>query len=88
MGLVSGGELKAGRGRSDSSAAWYVGNLYGELSGNINVNYFPQSDHFCGTCNRLRITADGNLKVSLSFSAFVVDSADPRVLATFAGVLV
>jgi cyclic pyranopterin phosphate synthase len=23
------------------------------------------SDHFCGTCNRLRITADGNLKVLL-----------------------
>jgi len=23
------------------------------------------SDHFCGTCNRLRITADGNLKVCL-----------------------
>lgn len=25
------------------------------------------SEHFCGTCNRLRITADGNLKVSVSF---------------------
>lgn len=23
------------------------------------------SEHFCGTCNRLRITADGNLKVCL-----------------------
>jgi GTP 3',8-cyclase / cyclic pyranopterin monophosphate synthase len=23
------------------------------------------SDHFCGTCNRLRVTADGNLKVCL-----------------------
>ena len=23
------------------------------------------SDHFCGTCNRLRLTADGNLKVCL-----------------------
>ncbi len=23
------------------------------------------TDHFCGTCNRLRITADGNLKVCL-----------------------
>ena len=21
------------------------------------------SDHFCGSCNRLRLTADGNLKV-------------------------
>lgn len=25
------------------------------------------SEHFCGTCNRLRITADGNLKVSIPF---------------------
>lgn len=23
------------------------------------------SEHFCGSCNRLRITADGNLKVCL-----------------------
>jgi len=23
------------------------------------------SEHFCATCNRLRITADGNLKVCL-----------------------
>lgn len=22
------------------------------------------SEHFCGSCNRLRLTADGNLKVS------------------------
>ncbi|KAK6760606.1 hypothetical protein RB195_021898 [Necator americanus] len=27
------------------------------------------SDHFCGTCNRLRITADGNLKVCLHGNA-------------------
>ena len=25
------------------------------------------SNHFCSTCNRLRITADGNLKVELLF---------------------
>lgn len=25
------------------------------------------SEHFCGTCNRLRITADGNLKVRVPF---------------------
>lgn len=23
------------------------------------------SEHFCGSCNRLRLTADGNLKVCL-----------------------
>lgn len=27
------------------------------------------SEHFCGSCNRLRITADGNLKVCLFGSA-------------------
>lgn len=26
------------------------------------------SEHFCGTCNRLRITADGNLKVIIGFN--------------------
>lgn len=25
------------------------------------------SDHFCSSCNRLRITADGQIKVFLSF---------------------
>lgn len=31
------------------------------------------SDHFCGSCNRLRITADGNLKVKLQlFFSFYV----------------
>ena len=25
------------------------------------------SDHFCGTCNRLRLTADGQIKVCVSF---------------------
>ena len=31
------------------------------------------SEHFCGSCNRLRITADGNLKVSLlNFSSSLI----------------
>lgn len=29
------------------------------------------TEHFCGSCNRLRITADGNLKVCLFGSAEV-----------------
>lgn len=33
------------------------------------------SDHFCGTCNRLRITTDGNLKVCL-FGASEVSLRD------------
>lgn len=28
----------------------------------------PVSDHFCGTCNRLRLTADGNIKPCLFWS--------------------
>ena len=29
------------------------------------------SDHFCGGCNRLRITADGNLKVRMGFYPYI-----------------
>lgn len=29
------------------------------------------TEHFCGTCNRLRITADGNIKVCLFGNAEV-----------------
>ena len=29
------------------------------------------SNHFCGSCNRLRITADGNLKVISTMSCMV-----------------
>ena len=30
------------------------------------------SDHFCGSCNRLRITADGQIKVEPSFSLILL----------------
>lgn len=30
------------------------------------------SDHFCGSCNRLRLTADGQIKVSLFASVTYV----------------
>jgi len=36
----------------------------------------PISDHFCGTCNRLRITADGKLKTCL----FAEEETDLKVL--------
>lgn len=29
------------------------------------------SEHFCGSCNRLRVTADGNLKVVIYKLVFV-----------------
>ncbi len=38
--------------------AWRVPGHTGQLGFITSM-----SDHFCGTCNRLRITADGNLKV-------------------------
>lgn len=42
------------------------------------------SEHFCGTCNRLRITADGNLKVrpcSCSTAVVVVLLSDVAQLS-------
>lgn len=52
-----------------------------EASGNGPAQYYrlegaagtfglihPVSDHFCGTCNRLRLTADGNIKPCLFWS--------------------
>ncbi|KAJ9112713.1 hypothetical protein QFC22_006215 [Naganishia vaughanmartiniae] len=43
-----------------TSKRWRIKGWKGEI-GFIS----SMSDHFCGTCNRLRITADGNLKVCL-----------------------
>jgi cyclic pyranopterin phosphate synthase len=49
------------------------------------------TDHFCGTCNRLRITADGNLKVCLfgedevSLRDLIRKGADDRELLEVIG---
>lgn len=40
--------------------AWAVPGFTGQVAFITSM-----SEHFCGTCNRLRITADGNLKVCL-----------------------
>jgi len=45
---------------NDTSKSWRIPNFKGRV-GFIS----SMSDHFCGTCNRLRLTADGNLKVCL-----------------------
>lgn len=45
---------------NDTSKAYKVPGFKGQI-GFIS----SMSDHFCGTCNRIRITADGNLKVCL-----------------------
>ncbi|XP_049963558.1 molybdenum cofactor biosynthesis protein 1-like [Schistocerca serialis cubense] len=47
-------------GPNDTSKAYHVPGFKGRVGFITSM-----SEHFCGTCNRLRITADGNLKVCL-----------------------
>lgn len=47
-------------GPNDTSKAFAVPGYAGQIGFITSM-----SEHFCGTCNRLRITADGNLKVCL-----------------------
>ncbi|KNC83650.1 molybdenum cofactor biosynthesis protein A [Sphaeroforma arctica JP610] len=51
---------------NDTSKAYKVDGHEGQIGFITSM-----SDHFCGTCNRLRITADGNLKVCLFGNAEV-----------------
>jgi len=45
---------------NDTSKAWKVPGFKGQVGFITSM-----SDQFCGSCNRLRVTADGNLKVCL-----------------------
>ncbi|XP_018323789.1 molybdenum cofactor biosynthesis protein 1 isoform X2 [Agrilus planipennis] len=47
-------------GPNDTSKAWKIPGHLGQIGFITSM-----SEHFCGSCNRLRITADGNLKVCL-----------------------
>lgn len=47
-------------GSNPTSKTWHVPGFQGSV-GFIS----SMSDNFCGTCNRMRVTADGNLKVCL-----------------------
>lgn len=47
-------------GPNDTSKAFKVPGFVGQVGFITSM-----TEHFCGTCNRLRITADGNLKVCL-----------------------
>lgn len=47
-------------GPNDTSKAFKVPGFAGQIGFITSM-----SEHFCGTCNRLRVTADGNLKVCL-----------------------
>lgn len=51
---------------NDTSKAYRVEGYAGQIGFITSM-----TDHFCGTCNRLRITADGNLKVCLFGNAEV-----------------
>merc|ERR1712083_1279958 len=57
--------------KNDTSKAWRVPGFQGSI-GFIS----SMTDHFCGSCNRLRLTADGNLKVCL-FGNTEVNLRDP-----------
>lgn len=45
---------------SDTSKAWAVPGFAGQVGFITSM-----TEHFCGGCDRLRLTADGNLKVCL-----------------------
>ncbi|KAJ8985350.1 hypothetical protein NQ317_008381 [Molorchus minor] len=47
-------------GPNDTSKGWKVPTYRGQVGFITSM-----TEHFCGSCNRLRITADGNLKVCL-----------------------
>lgn len=47
-------------GPNDTSKAFHVPGFKGQVGFITSM-----TEHFCGSCNRLRITADGNLKVCL-----------------------
>lgn len=47
-------------GRSETSKTWQVPGFVGKVGFITSM-----TENFCGTCNRLRITGDGNLKVCL-----------------------
>lgn len=47
-------------GPNDTSKAYAVPGFAGQIGFITSM-----TEHFCGSCNRLRITADGNLKVCL-----------------------
>lgn len=45
---------------NDTSKAWAVPGFVGQVGFITSM-----TEHFCASCNRLRLTADGNLKVCL-----------------------
>lgn len=52
--------IKLNDDKNDTSKAFKIANYTGKFGFITSM-----SDHFCSTCNRIRLTADGNLKVCL-----------------------
>ncbi|KAJ9154869.1 Molybdenum cofactor biosynthesis prote [Pleurostoma richardsiae] len=52
--------------RNDTSKTWHIPGFAGKIGFITSMTH-----NFCGTCNRLRITSDGNLKVCLFGNAEV-----------------
>ncbi|KAG6252220.1 hypothetical protein E4U24_000647 [Claviceps purpurea] len=52
--------------KNDTSKAWHIPGFAGQIGFITSMTH-----NFCGTCNRLRITSDGNLKVCLFGNAEV-----------------
>ncbi|KAI9484237.1 MAG: hypothetical protein EXX96DRAFT_600228 [Benjaminiella poitrasii] len=57
---------KTSDGRNDTTKHYQIPGYQGKLGFITSM-----TDHFCGTCNRLRITANGNIKVCLFGNAEV-----------------
>ncbi|SPO02742.1 probable molybdenum cofactor biosynthesis protein 1 B [Cephalotrichum gorgonifer] len=51
---------RVGGHKNDTSKTWHIPGFVGKLGFITSMTH-----NFCGTCNRLRITSDGNLKVCL-----------------------
>lgn len=51
---------------NDTARSWHIPGFAGSF-GFIS----SMSDHFCGTCNRLRLTADGQIKVCVFVQKFL-----------------
>jgi cyclic pyranopterin phosphate synthase len=81
--LSQGWELKAREGDSGPALVFAHPNYQGTI-GLIS----PHSDGFCSTCNRLRVTSRGNLRLCLfgdqdySLREFLQDDSGPTQLAT------
>jgi cyclic pyranopterin phosphate synthase len=81
--------MKVQDAKNDTAKVWQVPGFLGKVGFITSM-----TNHFCGTCNRLRITSDGNLKVCLfgntevSLRDMMRSSADDSALLEVIGAAV